>query len=89
MASTGIAMTKTTMQGIGLKHVAAVLSDLIQEAQTHNYTYREFLDRVMDHELEKRNEKRKRRNLSGAHFPPNPKPIDEFDTAELDSGITP
>jgi DNA replication protein DnaC len=89
MASKSIAMTKSTMQGIGLKHVAAVLSDLIQEAEIHNYTYREFLDRIMDHELEKRNEKRKRRNLSGAHFPPNPKPIDEFDTAELDSGITP
>jgi DNA replication protein DnaC len=89
MASKSIAMTKSTMQGIGLKHVAAVLSDLIQEAEIHNYTYREFLDRIMDHELEKRNEKRKRRNLSGAHLPPKPKPIDEFDTAELDSGITP
>jgi len=89
MAGNNITVTKTTMQSIGLGHVSTFLSDIISEAEQKNCSYREFLDMIMNNELEKRNTKRRQRNLSGAHFPPDPKPLDLFDTSELESGITP
>ncbi len=88
MKQNRLTMTKATMQSIGLKHAAESVSELICAAETQNLTYREFLDQLMDRELEKRNVKRRRRNLTGAHFPPNAQPLEAFDTAELSSGIT-
>lgn len=89
MTRNSISMTKATMQSIGLGHASSLLADIINEAEQHHSSYREFLDLLMDKELEKRNAKRKQRTLSGAHFPPDPKPLELFDTSELESGITP
>lgn len=88
MTQQSMSITKSTMQSIGLGHVADEVSSLICEAEEQNLTYREFLDHLMDQELACRNAKRKRRNLTGAHFPPNTQSLDEFDTSELESGIT-
>lgn len=73
----------------GLKQASARLPDLINEAEKQNLTPRQFLLTVLEAELNARNEKKRKRNYAGAHFPPNVRSIDEFDTAELDGGITP
>jgi hypothetical protein len=73
----------------GLKQASALLPDLINEAEKENLTPRQFLLTVLEAELNARNEKKRKRNYAGAHFPPNVRSIDEFDTSELDGGITP
>ncbi len=88
MIHQSLSITKSTMQSIGLGHVADSVAELICNAESNDLSYRQFLDLIMDHELEYRNAKRKRRNLTGAHFPPNAQPLDAFDTSELSSGIT-
>lgn len=49
---------------------------------------REFLLAVLETEVKGRNERRRKRNYSAAHFPPNIRPLEEFDPEELESGIT-
>ncbi len=83
-----IAQTKTSLSSVGFKHIIPTLAELINAAEEQKLSYREFLDLLIDKELSDRNEKHRKRNLSGAHFPPNPKALDEFDTRELESGIT-
>lgn len=43
---------------------------------------------VLETEVKGRNERRRKRNYSAAHFPPNIRPLEEFDPEELESGIT-
>ncbi|MGI6704517.1 MAG: ATP-binding protein [Clostridia bacterium] len=38
--------------------------------------------------LKGRNERRRKRNFAGAHFPPNPRPLEDFDPSELEAGIS-
>jgi DNA replication protein DnaC len=42
----------------------------------------------LETEVKGRNERRRKRNYSAAHFPPNIQPLEEFNPDELDSGIT-
>lgn len=84
----GMAATRATMESLGLKNAATQVSKIIMDAEKDKLAYRELLDRVMDAELAARNDKHRRRNLVGAHFPPNAKRLDEFDTAELDDGLS-
>lgn len=83
-----IAQMKTSLASLGLRHTAEVLAEIIDDAENQQLSYREFLGLLIEKELGERNERRRKRNLAGAHFPPNPQPLDEFDTAELESGIT-
>jgi DNA replication protein DnaC len=84
-----LSQTEAALSSVGFRHIAKALPQLINEAESHQYSYREFLDLLLRHEFEGRNERRRKRNLAGAHFPPNPRPLEEFDTRELESGITP
>jgi DNA replication protein DnaC len=77
------------LASFGLKRASEQLPLLLENAARENQTPREFLLTLLDSELTARNEKKRRRNYSGAHFPPNVKHIDEFNTAELEGGITP
>ena len=43
---------------------------------------------LLETEVKGRNERRRKRNYSGAHFPPNVRPLEDFDPSELESGIT-
>lgn len=72
----------------GMKQVAPMIPDLIDQAAAAQLTHKEFLSAVLDAEVSGRNEKRRKRNHAGAHFPPNIKPLEMFDPAELESGIT-
>jgi len=76
------------LETFGLKHMSANLSALIDAAETEEQSYREFLLGALETEVRGRNERRRHRNYVGAHFPPAVRPIEEFDPAELESGIT-
>lgn len=76
------------LQTFTLKHAAKSLPDLLETADMENASYKEFLLSVLQTEVTGRNERRRARNYSAAHFPPNLKPLEEFNPEELDSGIT-
>lgn len=76
------------MSGFGLRHASKDLADLLEKAESRDETYRDFLNDLLQKEVTGRNERNRNRNYSAAHFPPNPKPLEEFDPAELESGIT-
>ena len=76
------------LDGFGLKHSAAGLADMLAEVEAGTQTPRQFLLALMEAEVKGRNENRRHRNYTGAHFPPNVKGLEEFDPTELESGIT-
>ena len=76
------------LQTFTLKHAARALPDLLETADLENASHREFLLSVLETEVTGRNERRRKRNYSAAHFPPNVRPLEEFNPEELESGIT-
>ena len=59
------------LQTFTLKHSARALPDLLETADLENVTNRQFLLSVLETEVKGRNERRRKRNYSAAHFPPN------------------
>jgi DNA replication protein DnaC len=76
------------LESFGLKHVSRNLPDLLDAAETEEQSYRQFLFDALEVEVLGRNERRRHRNYAGAHFPIGARLIEEFDPAELESGIT-
>ena len=76
------------LETFALKHAARMLPDLLETADLQDSSCREFLLAVLETEVKGRNERRRKRNYSAAHFPPNIRPLEEFDPEELESGIT-
>jgi len=76
------------LEAFGLKHSGRALPDLLEQASNQEQTQKEFLMSLLDAEVKGRNERRRRRNYAAAHFPPDIKPLEEFDPSELESGIT-
>jgi DNA replication protein DnaC len=76
------------LQTFTLKHAAKVLPDLLETADLENASNKQFLLSILETEVKGRNERRRKRNYSAAHFPPNLRPLEEFDAEELESGIT-
>lgn len=76
------------LQTFTLKHAAKVLPDLLETADLEGASNKQFLLSVFETEVVGRNERRRKRNYSAAHFPPNIHPLEEFDPEELESGIT-
>ncbi|GHU63491.1 ATPase AAA [Clostridia bacterium] len=76
------------LETFGLKHVSRDLPRLLDAAETEDQTHRDFLLGALETEVRGRNERRRHRNYTAAHFPPIVRPLEEFDPAELDSGIT-
>lgn len=66
----------------------AVINNQDYQLEEIMISCREFLLAVLETEVVGRNERRRKRNYSAAHFPPNIRPLEEFDPEELDSGIT-
>lgn len=77
-----------SLDGFGLKHASKGLADMLGQAEGGSTTPRQFLSALLEAETKGRNDKRRHRNYAGAHFPPNVKGLEEFDPAELTSGIT-
>lgn len=80
--------TMATIEGLGLEAASRHLPDLVLKAQQEDMSYKDFLDSVMDDEIVARTGKHMRRNMAGAHFPPDLKPLDEFDVGELQGGLS-
>ena len=76
------------LETFGMKHTARQLPDLLEKTEINELSYREFLFSLLETEVKGRNERRRKRNLSAAHFPPHPKPLGDFDVTELESGIS-
>lgn len=76
------------LQTFALKHAAKALPDLLETADLENASNKQFLLSLLETEVIGRNERRRKRNYSAAHFPPNIRPLEEFNPEELDSGIT-
>lgn len=76
------------MESFTMKNSARQLADILGRAENNSLSYHEFLLDLLETEVKCRNDRRRKRNYAGAHFPPNVRPIDEFDPAELEEGIT-
>lgn len=76
------------LETFALKHSSKQIADLLEKAENEDASYRQFLLYVLETEVRGRNERRRKRNYSAAHFPPNVRPLEEFNPAELESGIT-
>lgn len=76
------------LETFALKHSSKRIADLLEKAENEEASYREFLLDVLETEVRGRNERRRKRNYSAAHFPPNACPLEEFNPGELESGIT-
>ena len=76
------------LTSFGLKQVAPKIADILEEADRYEYSHRQFLEAVLNEEIDGRNQKKRNRNYASAHFPPSPKPLDAFDPTELRGGIT-
>ena len=76
------------LETFALKHSSKQLADLLEKAENEDASYRQFLLHVLETEVRGRNERRRKRNYAAAHFPPNVRPLEEFNPAELESGIT-
>ena len=72
----------------GLKHTSKHLPALLDAAEKEEQPYRQFLLAALETEVRGRNERRRHRNYALAHFPPHVRPLEEFDPAELEEGIT-
>ena len=64
------------------------LISLLQTFTLKHAASRQLLLSVLETEVKGRNERRRKRNYSAAHFPPNVRPLEEFDPEELESGIS-
>ena len=76
------------LETFALKHSSKLLADLLEKSENEEASYRQFLLYILETEAKGRNERRRKRNYSAAHFPPNVHPLEEFNPAELESGIT-
>jgi DNA replication protein DnaC len=76
------------LETFALKHAARQLPDLLEKSEKRQDSYRQLILSLLEAEVVGRNERRRRRNYSAAHFPPNIRQIEEFDPTELESGIT-
>jgi DNA replication protein DnaC len=79
---------ESLLDTFGLKHASKGLTDLLESAEQNNASPRQFLLSLMETEVMGRNARRRKRNYSAAHFPPDIKPLEEFDPNELEFGIT-
>ena len=76
------------LDAFGLKHISRGLPRILEAAESGEQPYRQFLLDALEIEVRGRIESRRQRNYALAHFPPSVRPLDEFDPAELEDGIT-
>ena len=73
------------LETFGIKHAARALPDLLESAEQEDATCKQFLLSCLETEVAGRNERRRKRNYSAAHFPPFLTPLEEFCPEELES----
>jgi len=72
----------------GLRYSSETINTFIEKAEKENASYSGFLINLLENETKIKAEKKRKRNYSAAHFPPNVHEIDDFSVAELDKGLT-
>ena len=86
---TQIGQLSSSLEAFGLKHAAKALPGQLEIAERNELSSRQFLASLLAVESDGRFARKRKRNYASAHFPPNVRPIDEFDCSELEGGITP
>ena len=81
---TQIGQLSSSLEAFGLKHAAKALPDQLEIAERNELSSRQFLASLLAVESDGRFARKRRRNYASAHFPPNVRPIDEFDCSELE-----
>jgi len=69
---------KSILCNVKCSHAARELATAIEIAKNNDFSYLEFLDNLLGHEISNRNRNKIERNQKQAHFP-SIKTIDEFD----------
>ena len=75
---------KEKMRNLKISETAKVLDDFLLEAETKELSYQEFLHKLVNYELLRREEKQRDKWLKWAAFPEY-KTLDKFDLAEQQS----
>ncbi len=70
---------KEKMKSLKIKDSAEVVDDILLSSSEQNLTYKEFLEKIVDHEIKYREEKDFQKRLKWAAFPEK-KYLDDFDT---------
>lgn len=80
----GLSVIKRSMATLNLPAAANILDELLLTAQSENLTYQEFLSKLVNHEINTRDERRLEKQLKLAAFP-GYKTLDSFDISEQHS----
>ncbi|UMZ72535.1 IS21-like element helper ATPase IstB [Natranaerofaba carboxydovora] len=75
---------KTKMKTLKIGEAADIVDDLLISSKEKELTYKEFLEKLVDHEVKRREEKDFQKRLKWAAFPEK-KYLDDFDTKFQDS----
>lgn len=81
MGSIDLNTLKRQMSSLKITEAAAIVDELLIEAETNDLTCREFLCRLIGHEVKKRDEKQFNKRLKWAAFPEY-KTLDDFNLDE-------
>ena len=65
------------LETFALKHSSKQLPDILEQAENAELSYRQFLLELLEIEVKGRNERRRKRNYSAAHFPPHARRLEE------------
>ena len=87
--TTQIGYLTATLSSFGLKHASANLAEQLEIAERNGLDAKSFLAGLLQTEIDGRFARKRKRNYAAAHFPPNVRPLEEFDCDELEGGITP
>jgi len=68
----------TTLQRLRMPHSVNVLPNLLEQARRDEWSYEDFLARLLENEMFGREQQKIQRRIKIAHFP-MPKTLDEFD----------
>ena len=79
-----IEQIKRSMKALKITEAASVIDELLLEAQKKNFTYQQFLAKLINHEVNKREEKHLEKRLKWAAFP-EPKYLEDFRIEEQKS----
>jgi len=75
---------KAKMKELKISEAAAILDDLLLSSQNKDLTHKEFLEKLIEHETSRREEKNLQKRLKWASFPEY-KQLDDFNTKKLNS----
>ncbi len=73
----------STLESLKMKGMALSLAEGLEVAEQENQSHLDFLNQLLEKEISYRTERRKKRNMAGAHFP-LPKSLESFDLTQVE-----